>query len=82
MTEIQPIYGIPALRVDSNLVIADLHIGVESHLMSKGFHLTSRTQDMFDTITEASEGCNRLIVLGDVKNSVPGSSKQEYGNYC
>ena len=78
MTEIQPIYGIPALRVDSNLVIADLHIGVESHLMSKGFHLTSRTQDMFDTITEASEGCNRLIVLGDVKNSVPGSSKQEY----
>ena len=76
--DIQPIYGIPALRVDDTYVIADLHIGVESHLMKKGFHLVSRTEEMFNTIFETSGGCDHLIVLGDVKDSVPGSSKQEY----
>lgn len=78
MTYIQPVYDVPALRVDNALVIADLHIGLEAQLMSKGFHITSRTEDMFDTIIRSSEDCNKLIVLGDVKNSVPGSSKQEY----
>ncbi len=78
MTDIQPVYGIPALRVDNTLVIADLHIGVESHLMSKGFHITSRTEDMYNSIIDAAGDCTRLIVLGDVKNTVPGSSKQEY----
>ena len=78
MTEIQPVHGIPALRVGTTLVIADLHIGLEAQLVSKGFHITSRTEDMFDAIMAASDGCNKLIVLGDVKNSVPGSSKQEY----
>lgn len=78
MTEIQPVYGLPALTVDNTLVIADLHIGVESHLRSKGFHLVSRTDDMYDEILSSAGDCNKLVVLGDVKNSVPGSSKQEY----
>ena len=76
--DVQPIYGVPALRVDDTYVIADLHIGVETHLMKKGFHLTSRTEEMFNTIIETSRGCDRLIVLGDVKDTVPGTSKQEY----
>lgn len=78
MTYIQPVYGVPALRVDNALVVADLHIGLEAQLMSKGFHITSRTEDMFKAIIDSSEECTKLIVLGDVKNSVPGSSKQEY----
>lgn len=76
--DIQPIYSVPALRVNDSLVIADLHIGIESHLMKKGFHVVSRTKDMLDCIIESGKDCNRLIVLGDVKDSVPGSSKQEY----
>lgn len=77
--DIQPVHGIPALRTDEYLVIGDLHIGVESHLRSKGFHLVSRTDDMFDSIIEAADdSASRLIVLGDVKDSVPGSTKQEY----
>ena len=77
--DLQPVYGIPALKADTNLVIGDLHIGVESHLRSKGFHLVSHTSDMFNAIMEASEDdVNRLIVIGDVKDSVPGSTKQEY----
>ena len=78
MTDIQPIHGIPALRVDNAMVIADLHIGLEAQLISKGFHITSRTEDMFDCIIDNASDCSKLIVLGDVKNSVPGSSKQEY----
>ena len=79
MTEIQPVYGIPALKVENCLVIGDLHIGVESHLRSKGFHLVSHTSDMHDAILDAADDdVTRLIVIGDVKDSVPGSTKQEY----
>ncbi len=79
MTYIQPIPGIPALQVENCLVVGDLHIGVESHLMSKGFHLVSRTSDMLDVLLDVDDpSVTRLIVIGDVKDSVPGSSKQEY----
>ena len=78
MADIQPVYGIPALRVDDTYVIADLHIGVEAHLMKKGFHLVSRTEEMFNTILETYDGCDHLVILGDVKDSVPGSSNQEF----
>ena len=80
MSEVQPVYGIPALFAENALVIGDLHIGVESHLRKKGFNLVSRTRDMLDAIHVAAEetSANRLIVIGDVKDSVPGSSKQEY----
>ena len=77
--DLQPVHGIPALRADEYLVIGDLHIGIESHLRAKGFHLTSRTDEMFDLIIQAAGGsASKLIVLGDVKDSVPGSTKQEY----
>jgi putative SbcD/Mre11-related phosphoesterase len=78
MTDIQPVHGHPALRIDDAIVIGDLHIGVESHLGSKGFHLPSRTMTMRDDLLKISGDATRLIVLGDVKDSVPGSTKQEY----
>lgn len=75
----QPVPGIPALRSDNALIIGDLHIGVEAHLMKKGVHLTSRTKDMLSTINAAStEETDRIIIIGDVKDSVPGSSFQEF----
>ena len=77
--DIQPIPGIPALRADEYLIIGDLHIGLESQLRSKGFHLVSRTDEMFNAIIEAAGTVSsRLIVLGDVKDSVPGSNRQEH----
>jgi Predicted ICC-like phosphoesterases len=77
--DLQPVHGIPALRADEYLVIGDLHIGVESHLRSKGFHIVSHTDDLFNSVIEAAgTTARKLIVLGDVKDSVPGSSKQEY----
>lgn len=77
--DLLPVPGVPALVADGCMIITDLHIGVESNLRSKGFHLTSRTQEMFDVIVEtAKEDVGRLIIIGDVKDSVPGSTKQEY----
>ena len=78
MTYIQPIPDIPALQVENCLVIGDLHIGVESHLRAKGFHLVSRTSDMSNVLLNIDDDVSRLIVIGDVKDSVPGSTKQEY----
>ena len=76
--EIQPVYEVPALRLDKALVIGDLHIGVEAHLGAKGVHITSRTSDMLDTILGIEERINHIIILGDLKDSVPGSTRQEY----
>ncbi len=79
MTDIQPVHGIPALTVDRSLVVGDLHIGLESHLRKKGFNLVSHTRDMADSVLEAAgDGVRDLVVIGDVKDSVPGSSKQEF----
>lgn len=65
--------------MDEYLVIGDLHIGVEAHLGAKGYHIVSRTEEMFEAIVEAAGTVSgKLIVLGDVKDSVPGSTKQEY----
>lgn len=47
-------------------------------MMKKGFHVTSRTEDMFNTIIDCKGDCSRLVILGDVKDAVPGSSKQEF----
>lgn len=77
--DLQPVHGIPALRADEYLVISDLHIGVEAQLLSKGFHIASRTDEMMDSIREAAGTvCSRIILIGDIKDSVPGSSRQEH----
>lgn len=61
------------------LVIGDLHIGVEAHMGAKGVHLVSHTDDMFDAIVDAAGAhVDRIVMIGDVKDSVPGSTKQEY----
>ncbi|AGI85058.1 phosphoesterase [Candidatus Methanomethylophilus alvi Mx1201] len=86
MTDLQPVPGIPALKIGDTLVIGDLHIGVEAHLGAKGIHLTSRTDTMFDAVIEAAgTDVDRIIMIGDIKDSVPGSTRQEYReipNFC
>jgi putative SbcD/Mre11-related phosphoesterase len=75
---IQPVYDHPALRIDNMIVIADLHIGIESRLGRKGFHVPSGTDIMRDDILGISGDASQLVILGDVKDSMPGSTKQEY----
>lgn len=60
------------------LVIADLHIGLEAHLSWKGFHMPSQTKKMTDELIRMSEGIDALVILGDIKHRVPGSTRQEH----
>ncbi len=58
--------------------VGDLHIGLESELRSKGVHVPSQTHRMERELLRLSPGRERIILLGDLKNKVPGSSRQEY----
>lgn len=73
----------PALVVEGRLrvlVIADLHIGTESALASRGVHIPSSTARRL----KRAEACaaeaepDLIVLLGDVKESVPLTSRQEY----
>ncbi len=78
---ILPLHGRPMLHLsgaEEVLVVADLHIGLEAHLSWKGFHMPSQTNRMRSDIIKAAEGMDALIVLGDVKHRVPGSTRQEH----
>jgi hypothetical protein len=75
--------GGPALVVENTrrvLVIADLHIGIESDLDAHGIHIPSQGRGRLDrVITCIDEGKPDLVLLlGDVKHSVPITTRQEY----
>ncbi|HVN65761.1 MAG TPA: metallophosphoesterase [Methanomicrobiales archaeon] len=73
----------PALVVENTLrvlVIADLHIGIESDLDTHGIHIPSQGRGRLDRVLACiAEGRPDLVLLlGDVKHSVPLTSRQEY----
>jgi len=62
------------------LVVADLHLGLEASLRRVGMHLPSqtnlRTRHILDVLGRT--GAKRLVLLGDVKHTIGGFSRQEY----
>ena len=79
-----PIYGVPVLKVksakESTLVVADLHMGIESELASRGVALPSQVPKIKERLLELieRERPKRLIFLGDVKHNVPIATWQEW----
>ncbi|NLI73706.1 MAG: metallophosphoesterase [Euryarchaeota archaeon] len=75
-----PIHDYLALEIEEAkaVCVGDLHIGLESELRSKGVHVPSQTHRMERELIHLSPGRERVILLGDLKNRVPGSSRQEY----
>lgn len=79
-----PIRGTPALMIKSagerSLIVADLHLGIEGELASKGVSLPSQIpkveERLLDLIKRRKP--DRLIFLGDVKHNVPIASWQEW----
>ena len=73
------ITGEPALLISRSLVIADLHLGAEHDYRAAGIMMPSRTQDMQASIESLlrKTKASRLIIIGDVKHRVPGTSFQE-----
>jgi len=79
-----PIYGVPALKVKSAkknaLVVADLHLGIESELAGRGVVLPSQVPKVKERLLKLieREKPERLIFLGDVKHNVPIATWQEW----
>ncbi|MCU0861060.1 MAG: metallophosphoesterase [Methanomassiliicoccales archaeon] len=79
---LSPIADHPALRIltdgETVLCAGDLHIGLEDEMRSKGVIVPSQTERMLQELLCLAEGCDRLVLLGDVKHQVPGTSEQEH----
>jgi len=71
--------GEPALVFNKNLVIADLHIGIETEYRKSGITVPTQLEKMkgkIDALIEKTKA-KRIVFLGDVKHQVPGVSMQE-----
>ncbi|WP_292366960.1 MULTISPECIES: metallophosphoesterase [unclassified Methanoculleus] len=73
----------PALLVEQDrrvLVVADLHMGIESGLERHGVHIASRSAVRTDRVIACIEETqpDLLLLLGDVKHNVLVTSRQEY----
>jgi uncharacterized protein len=73
----------PALVVENTqrvLVIADLHFGIESDFARHGVHIPSQGSERVERAIACIEEAepDLLILLGDVKHSIPITSRQEY----
>jgi len=69
----------PALLVEKTLVIADIHLGVEYEYYKSGINIPSQTSAMLKKIKKLIDKnkAKRLIVIGDIKHKVPGTTFQE-----
>ena len=79
-----PVHGVPALMAKAagarTLIVADLHLGLEGELASKGVSLPSQIPKVKERLLEliGKHKPDRLIFLGDVKHNVPIASWQEW----
>ena len=71
--------GEPALVYKKNLIISDIHIGIEYDLYKSGIKIPSQTDKIAERILKIckKEKIEKLFVLGDLKHEVPGTSWQE-----
>jgi len=69
----------PALLINDNLVVADLHNGIEFELFKKGAKVPSQTHQKLERLKEIIKETKpkNLIILGDLKHNVPITSRQE-----
>lgn len=80
MGKSHPIYNEKALILGNNLIISDLHIGIEDLLSKNGVKVPSQTEKMKEKILGLieKEDPDRLVILGDLKHNIPKTSWQEY----
>jgi len=80
MPSVIPIPNHPLLRIPGRSMICcgDIHIGIEAEYSDKGVHMPSQTSYMAREILSVREGERRLMLMGDIKHQVPGSSPQEH----
>ena len=79
-SELKPISNEPALFINKKiLVVADLHIGIESELREQGINTASQTQTMTNRLITLCKKYKpkEIILLGDIKHNIPSSTIQE-----
>ena len=79
-SELKPISNEPALFINKKiLVVADLHIGIESQLREQGINTSPQTQTMTNRLITLCEKYKpkEIILLGDIKHNIPSSTIQE-----
>jgi putative SbcD/Mre11-related phosphoesterase len=81
LSDIQPITNEPALFIKNKqiLVVADLHIGIESQLKEQGINTSFQAQKMINHLLLMCKKQNpkEIILLGDIKHNIPSATFQE-----
>lgn len=86
ISNIQPVSPYPALLFkegkEKTVIVADLHIGWEISLTSRGIHIPSQMPRLLAKLSEVVKKTRptHLILLGDVKQAVPKISMEEWKN--
>ena len=73
----------PALVIEGEqriLIVADLHFGIEADLAAHGLHFKSRSERRLERLHRVIDSTkpDELVLLGDVKHSIPSLTWQEY----
>ncbi len=66
-----------ALRLNEFLIISDTHIGIENDYKKSGYEIPSQTQLMLKRIRKIKKQSKSLIILGDIKHSIPFTPEKE-----
>ena len=78
-----PVEGYPALYIENEeiLVIADLHIGIEYEFWEKGINMGTKTDKIIEDVKKviSKVGARKLLIIGDLKHSIPSSPRTEVG---
>lgn len=81
ISEVQPVLNEPVLFIKNKkiLVVADLHIGIESELREKGISQPLSTENTLNHFFEICEKYkpNQIVLLGDIKHNIPTSTYKE-----
>ena len=81
LSNIQPINMIPALFLKDLkvLVIADIHIGIDSEFNEKGINVTDSSKKLMENIVTLIKKYKpkEMILLGDIKHNIPRFSIKE-----
>jgi len=81
ISEIQPIINERALFIveEKTLVLADLHIGIETQIRESGLNITNQTEKITKKIIKLCDRYkpDQIILLGDIKHNIPTSTYRE-----
>jgi hypothetical protein len=79
--QMQPLLKEPVLFIDDKkiMVVADLHIGIESELRGKGINPVAQTKKMINHLYSICEKNKpkEIVLLGDIKHNIPSSTIAE-----